>query len=69
MKWGNLTQETREVMKDLGNYSPTTDGLTVKGYIGEYQEGQSYLDSKELRCMAKAFIEVADFLDTKEVVR
>ena len=65
MKWGNLSEKTRVIMSDLGNYTPTSNGDMVKGYIGEDQEGQSYLDAGELRDMAKAFIEVAVFLEEK----
>ena len=35
----------------------------IKGYIGDEQEGQSYLDSRGLREIAVAFTEVAEFLE------
>jgi hypothetical protein len=63
MKWGNLSHKTKEIMLELGNYTPTSGGDMIKGYIGENQEGQSYLDAEDLRDMAKAFIEVAVFLE------
>jgi hypothetical protein len=66
MNWQDLSKETRDIMEELGNYTPTSAGDMIKGYIGEDQEGQSYLDSKDLRDMAKAFMEVAYLLENEE---
>ena len=66
-QWKDLSKETLEVMKDEGDYCLLNHGKGIKGYIGEEQEGQSYMDSHDLRKVAKAFIEVADFLDYNQL--
>jgi len=62
-QWKDLSPETLQVMKDEGNYCLLGSRKGIKGYIGEEQEGQSYMGSEDLRGIAKAFIEVADFLE------
>ena len=63
MEWKDLSPATLEVMKNMGNYAPTVRRDLIKGYIGDEQEGQSYLDSRGLREIAVAFTEVAEFLE------
>ncbi len=52
-------------MEWLGEFSPTVDKRTVKGYrIGpDGEAGKSYLDSNDLRHLAAACTEMADWLD------
>ncbi len=63
MEWREVSGEARYTMKELGNFSPTTNAnqREVKGYI----DGKCYYDSTELRTMAAHFIEVANWLDKR----
>jgi len=67
MKWEDLSTETLDVMEEMGNFGPTTNPSQklIKGYIGEDQEGQSYMDCLDLRSHARALNEVADWLDKR----
>lgn len=68
MNWSELTQETRDVMEELGNFKPTNTSKNkeIKGYK---QDGEGtvsiYYNSSDLRIVAAACIEVAEFLDKR----
>lgn len=68
MNWSDLTQETRDVMEELGNFKPTNTpkNKQIKGYKQEEDGTVSvYYDSSDLRMVAAACIEVAEFLDKR----
>jgi hypothetical protein len=70
MEWNELSKATLEAMEVIGNYGPTAnpEGRTVKGYTWDADDGcggQCYLDSRDLREIAVACIEVADWLDKR----
>lgn len=64
-----VTENSRAWMRTLGNFSPTVNPLyrEVKGYmLSEHGEGEkTYFDSNELRALAAACNEVADWLDAR----
>ncbi|MFI8608521.1 hypothetical protein ACIGFL_09375 [Pseudomonas sp. NPDC077649] len=64
-----VSETSRAWMRALGNFTPTVNPLyrEVKGsMLGEYGEAEkTYFDSKELRELAKACAEVADWLDRR----
>ena len=65
-----VSESSRGWMRALGNFTPTVNPLyrEVKGsMLGEYgdSEKKTYFDSKELRELATACIEVADWLDLR----
>ena len=67
-EWGDLSVVTRMVMKSLGNFAPTVDASrrTIKGYTYDYEGGSTdYWDSDDLRAVATACTEVADWLDAR----
>ena len=64
-----VSESSRGWMRALGNFTPTVNPLyrAVKGsMLGEYGDPEkTYFDSKELRELATACIEVADWLDLR----
>lgn len=64
-----VTENSRAWMRTLGNFGPTVNPLyrEVKGYmLGECGEAdRTYFSSKELRELAAACNEVADWLDAR----
>lgn len=64
-----VSESARGWMRTLGNFSPTVnpDNREVKGAIlGEYGDAEkAYFSSKELRELAAACSEVADWLDKR----
>lgn len=64
-----VTENSRAWMRTLGNFGPTVNPLyrEVKGYmLGEHGDAEkTYFDSKELRELAAACEEVADWLDAR----
>lgn len=68
-QWTDLNPDTLEVMKELGYFTPTSrvEDKLVKGYTyDENGEGcKTYLSPENLRDIAYACIEVADFLDER----
>lgn len=69
MKWEALSCQTLGVMRDLGNFSPTFHAINreVKGYKldSEGEAGKCYYTSSDLRQIAIACKEVADWLDKR----
>jgi hypothetical protein len=70
MNWGDVSEKSREKMLWLGHFSPTVrakDG-EIKGYMldADGDGGKTYLTSAELRDLAAACIEVADWLDERK---
>lgn len=70
-QWKDLSPNTLACMELLGSFGPTTrheEGL-VKGSMYDPKDGEfskTYLDSGELREMAAACTEVADWLDKRK---
>jgi hypothetical protein len=66
--WDSVSQEAREVMKNLGNFGPTVNPARkeVKGYT-HYEDacGKTYWGSRDLRNIAAACTEVANWLDAR----
>jgi hypothetical protein len=67
-EWDELSQDTLDVMKDLGEFQPTLDPVKkmVKGYTYDAEYGnviKTYWDSNALRAIAAACVQVADWLD------
>ena len=60
-EWKSLA--CAEVLGDLGEFSPTVrvEERMLKGYI----DGKCYYDPGDLRRMAAAFTEAADWLDKR----
>ena len=70
MNWEDLSQRARDVMKDLGNFGPTlkTESREVKGAMYDDDCGgavKTYYSSADLRDIAAACVEVADWLDKR----
>ena len=71
MEWINdLSQNARDVMKALGNFGPTVHALNceVKGYAMDADTGdcgKQYYTSNDLRKIASACDEVANWLDRR----
>ncbi len=63
-RWNTLSEETKQAMKELGDFGITYGGDTIKGYgtFGDDEPGKSYWNASDLRKMAKAMLEVADIL-------
>lgn len=72
MKWDSLSNLTLSVMRNMGGFGPTSkpEDRQVKGYtIGPDGEGgKSYYDSGELREIAAACNEAADWLDKRAAI-
>jgi len=58
-EWSSL--KAAAILKELGEFSPTANPMNreLKGYI----DGKCYYDSRDLRGLAAACIEAADWLD------
>ena len=69
MKWEDLDVTHRNIMEDLGNFSPTVNVAyrEVKGCMldGDGDAGKVYFNSKDLREIAGACIAVANWLDLR----
>lgn len=69
VEWSKLTSNALDVMRDIGEFSPTTradEGL-VKGYIRceEGEDGRTYYDSNDLRRISEGCLEVACWLELR----
>lgn len=66
-----VSENSRAWMRTLGNFGPTVNPLyrEVKGsMLGEHGDAEkTYFDSNELRELAAACTEVADWLDARAV--
>lgn len=64
MKWEDLSIDARQWMRDLGEFGPTVHAAKreVKGYG---IDGKTYYTSEDLRGIAAACTEVADWLDRR----
>lgn len=68
MNWTDVSQKARDVMKEFGNFSPTVHAANkeVKGYTHDDEGGgKCYWSSDDLRGIAAACIEVANWLDKR----
>lgn len=70
MNWDDVSLFARQWMADLGNFSPTVhpEKREVKGWTHDYECGgvqKTYWTSEELRGVARACGEVADWLDKR----
>lgn len=68
--WMDLTENARKWMRDLGEFGPLIDDKRreVKGMMRDDDDGQchkAYLDSRDLRAIADACVEVAGWLDRR----
>ncbi len=66
--WKEISDNAKVTMKALGNFGPTSAAWTreVKGYTYEDGEGgKCYLSSGDLRNIAAACEEVANWLDAR----
>jgi hypothetical protein len=63
-RWCDLSEDALNVMKELGEFTPTvhTQSREVKGVR---DSDKCYLDSRDLRRIALACVEVADWLDLR----
>lgn len=61
-EWRSL--KCANVLKELGEYSPTVHAVN-KELKGHHDGGKSYITSDELRELAAACIEAADWLDNR----
>lgn len=71
MDWSDLNPNTRDWMKILGEFGPTVhaQNAEIKGVMYDADAdgmGRVYIASAELRELAKACIEVADWLDKRK---
>lgn len=69
-EWSQLNPQTLEIMKEFGEFSPTIkpEDCQVKGYMYDDEGGgKVYLNSNDLREFAKAFEEVAAWLDERKI--
>jgi hypothetical protein len=65
MKWENLSEKTRFWMKELGNFNPTVQNTTLKGYMWDDDCGhgvKTYLNRQDLIEISQACLEVAEFI-------
>ena len=69
MDWNSdISNSGKSWMEFLGNFSPTVNEQSreLKGYMHDEEGvGKVYLNSGELRLLATACIEVADWLDNR----
>jgi hypothetical protein len=70
MKWEDLSELARDVMEDMGNFGPTIKpgSREVKGATYDDVYGgviKTYYSSSDLREIASACNEVADWLDKR----
>lgn len=70
MDWNkDISDSTNEWMVELGNFSPTVNvrDKLVKGYMtdGSGDAGRVYFDPSDLRGLAAACLEVADWLENR----
>jgi len=68
-EWKRLPEKTLDVMKELGEFSPTASvqNREVKGYMigADGEGGKTYFTSADLREIATACNEVAQWLDDR----
>jgi len=59
-----MSQESQEIMAELGDLGPTTrsSDMNVKGYL---EEGQIYLSARDLHKYSAAFKEAALWLEKR----
>lgn len=66
MNWEDISDNAREVMKELGNFGPTRNPLEalIKGYMAceEGDDGRTYYDPTDLHKIAEGCMEVALWL-------
>lgn len=69
MNWDDVSESARAVLRDLGNFGPTVTAAhrMVKGYMSDDGGGSAsvYYTSGDLRLMAQACNEVAEWLDER----
>ncbi len=68
MEWEDVSENTRDTMNMLGDFSPTVHAKKreLKGFIHDEDGGsKTYWDSDDLRQIATACIEAADWLDQR----
>lgn len=72
MEWAEVSNVSREWLRTMGNFSPTANERLreLKGYLhcDDVGDGRTYLTADELRLIAVAFTEAADWLDKRSEV-
>lgn len=65
MEWTDVSENARDWLKMLGNFAPTVHAKNreLKGCLAD--EGRTYFDAGDLRNIAAACIEAADWLDKR----
>ena len=65
MEWTDVSEDARDWLKMLGDFSPTVHAKQreLKGYLSD--EGRTYFDAGDLRNIAAACIEADDWLDMR----
>lgn len=71
MDWNlDVSEKTRNLMHELGCFSPTTrasEGFVKGCLVGKYGESEEfYFDAKDLRDFAAAILETAYFLEARK---
>ncbi len=71
MDWNkDISDNAKEWMEELGNFSPTVNvhESLVKGYMLDFETGDAgnvYFDPSDLKGLAAACLEVADWLENR----
>ena len=69
MEWSEVSYDARMWLDQLGSFGPTVHAgrRELKGCLpcADGDDGRTYLDSDELRKIAAAFTEAADWLDKR----
>lgn len=71
LQWTDVSQVSRDWLKTIGDFGPTVHAKNreLKGYLHAEagEDGRTYLDANELRELAAACNEAADWLDKRAV--
>lgn len=69
MEWTDVSEKARDWMKEIGEFGPTVHAANreVKGRVADENNEfcKAYYTSDELRSLAAACTEVADWLDKR----
>jgi len=67
--WTEVSEVSRQWLKTIGDFGPTVHAKSreLKGYLHaeEGEDGRTYIDANELRELAAACVEAADWLDKR----
>lgn len=69
MKWSDVSYDARAWLDTLGSFSPTVHAPNreLKGYLHDLEggDGRTYFSAADLRRIAEACTEAADWLDKR----